>query len=134
MPLLDTATETPPVGRSDLAPRPPLRRTLAGRLCPNAPIGAGRRFDDVAAGRFAVVTTADPSEAQRAHIDQQGGVLVVTRPGSELSQWLRRGRATAAIVRPDGTVLRAGHDLALLCAAVPAFTLDHRAGSIPAPV
>jgi 3-(3-hydroxy-phenyl)propionate hydroxylase len=119
------------VGRSDLAPRPPLRRTLAGRLCPNARLDDGRRFDDVAAGRFAVVTSTDPSAAQRAHVDQRGGVLVVTRPGSELDRWLRRGQSTAAIVRPDATVLRTGRDLSTLCAALPAFTPDRRAESIP---
>jgi 3-(3-hydroxy-phenyl)propionate hydroxylase len=30
--------------------------------------------------------------------------------------WLRRGRATAAIVRPDRTVMRTGRDVAALCA------------------
>jgi 3-(3-hydroxy-phenyl)propionate hydroxylase len=120
LPVWDVTTETPPVGRSDLAVRPPLRRTLAGRLCPNARLDDGRRFDDVAAGRFAVVTSTDPSAAQRARVDQRGGVLVVTRPGSELDRWLRRGRSTAAIVRPDATVLSAGHDLSALCAALPA--------------
>jgi 3-(3-hydroxy-phenyl)propionate hydroxylase len=120
LPIWDSATETPPLGRSDLAVRPPLRRTLAGRLCPNARLDDGRRFDDVAAGRFTVVTSTDPSAAQRTHVDQRGGVLVVTRPGSELDRWLRRGRSTAAIVRPDATVLRAGRDLSALCAALPA--------------
>lgn len=51
LPVWDFTTETPPLGRSDLAVRPPLRRTLAGRLCPNARLDDGRRFDDVAAGR-----------------------------------------------------------------------------------
>ena len=120
LPVWDSATETPPLGRSDLAVRPPLRRTLAGRLCPNARLDDGRRFDDVAAGRFAVVTSSDPSAAQRAQVDQRGGVLVVTRPGSELGRWLCRGRSTAAIVRPDATVVRAGRDLSALCAALPA--------------
>jgi 3-(3-hydroxy-phenyl)propionate hydroxylase len=43
-----------------------------------------------------------------------------------LHRWLRRGRATAAIVRPDGTVLLAGHHLSVLRAALPAFTPDLR--------
>ncbi|MBW0011351.1 MAG: bifunctional 3-(3-hydroxy-phenyl)propionate/3-hydroxycinnamic acid hydroxylase [Pseudonocardiales bacterium] len=126
LPVWDFPTETPPLGRSDLAVRPPLRRTLAGRLCPNARLDEGRRFDDVAAGRFAVVTCTDPSAAQRAQVGQQGGALVVTPPGSELDRWLRRGRSTAAIVRPDATVLRAGRDLSALCAALPASSA-HRA-------
>ena len=110
---------------------PPLRRTLAGRLCPNACLDDGRRFDDVAAGRFTVVASTDSSVAQRAHVDQRGGVLLVTRPGSELDRWLRRGRSTAAIVRPDATVLRAGRDLSALCAALPASSA-RRAAPVPA--
>jgi 3-(3-hydroxy-phenyl)propionate hydroxylase len=91
LPIWDFTTETLPLGRSDLAVRPSLRRSLAGRLCPNARLDDGRRFDDVAAGRFAVVTSTDPSAAQRAQVDQQDGVLVVTSPGSELGRWLRGG-------------------------------------------
>ena len=52
------------------------RRSLAGRLCPNAPLGDGRRFDDAAAGRFALVTTDEPDTAQRAEVEQRGGVVV----------------------------------------------------------
>jgi hypothetical protein len=93
---------------------------LAGRLCPNTRLDDGRRFDEVAAGRFAVVTSTDPSAAQRAQVDHRGGVLVATGPSSELDWWLCRGRSTAAIVRPDATVVRAGRDLSALCAALPA--------------
>ena len=39
--------------------------------------------------------------------------------GTELHRWLRRGRARAAIVRPDGTVLRAGRNLDALSGALP---------------
>jgi 3-(3-hydroxy-phenyl)propionate hydroxylase len=48
-------------------------------------------------------------------------VLLTAAPGTGLHRWLRAGRADAAIVRPDGAVLRAGRDLAGLCAALPAF-------------
>jgi len=34
---------------------------------------------------------------------------------------LRRGHATAAIIRPDRTVMGAGRDLWKLCAAMPGF-------------
>ena len=51
--------QTPPLRRSDLVVRPRLRRTPAGRLCPN-PILDDRRFDEVVAGRLALVTTAGP--------------------------------------------------------------------------
>jgi 3-(3-hydroxy-phenyl)propionate hydroxylase len=115
-------SETPTLHRSGLVQRPRLRRSLAGRLCPNAPLGDGRRFDDVAAGRFALVTTDEPDATERAEVQRRGGVVVVTAgDGSALHQWLRKGRARAAVVRPDGTVLRAGRDVSGLCSAMPAF-------------
>ncbi|MGW4059251.1 bifunctional 3-(3-hydroxy-phenyl)propionate/3-hydroxycinnamic acid hydroxylase MhpA [Amycolatopsis sp. NPDC004747] len=117
--VLETAT--PPLHRSALVARPLLRRSLAGRQCPNAPVGGGRRLDDVTAGRFAVVSTAEPSPAQRADIERRGAVLVVARPGSALHHWLRRGFARAALVRPDATVHSSGRDLAALCAAIPPY-------------
>jgi hypothetical protein len=115
------SSETPPLHRSALVVRPRLRRALAGRLCPNASLEDDRRFDDVAGGRFALVTAANPPAALRAAVEQRGGVLVTARAGSDLHQWLRRGHATAALVRPDGTVLRAARDLPQLCVALPAF-------------
>ncbi|EOD60589.1 bifunctional 3-(3-hydroxy-phenyl)propionate/3-hydroxycinnamic acid hydroxylase [Amycolatopsis vancoresmycina] len=115
------STETPALHRSPLVVRPRLRPSLAGRQCPNAPVGGGRRLDDVTAGRFAFVSTTEPSPAQRAEIEHRGAVLVVARPGSPLHDWLRRGFARAAVVRPDATVHRAGRDLAALCAAIPPY-------------
>jgi 3-(3-hydroxy-phenyl)propionate hydroxylase len=122
------SSETSPLRRGELVIRPRLRRSPAGRLCPNAMLDDGRRFDDVAGGRFAVVTTTDVAPDQRAEVARRGGVLVPARPGTSLHRWLRRGRATAAIVRPDGTVLRAGRNLSALCAALPASTLDPSGG------
>ena len=122
------SSETPALHGSERVVRPRLRRSLAGRLCPNAVLEDGRRFDDVAAGRFAVVTTAAASPDQRAEVARRGGLLVPARPGTDLQRWLRRGHATAAVVRPDGTVLRAGRNLAALCAALPQFTPNHRHG------
>jgi 3-(3-hydroxy-phenyl)propionate hydroxylase len=113
---------TPALHRSDLVARrrlPGPRRTLAGGLCPNALLGDGRRFDEVVAGRFAMVTSTDPTAAQRTEAERRGAVLLVAEPDTELHRWLRRGRAKAAIVRPDGTVLRAGRRLSALCAALP---------------
>ncbi|WP_189197249.1 bifunctional 3-(3-hydroxy-phenyl)propionate/3-hydroxycinnamic acid hydroxylase MhpA [Micromonospora fulviviridis] len=111
--LTDLATDsrTPPLHRSDLVVRPRLRRGLAGGLCPNAIIDGDRRFDDLAAGRFAIVTSVEPSAAQRADIERRGVVVVVARPGSELRRWLASGAARAAVVRPDGAVLHAGRRL-----------------------
>jgi 3-(3-hydroxy-phenyl)propionate hydroxylase len=119
-------SETPALHRCELVVRPRLRRSLAGRLCPNAVLADGVRFDDVAAGRFALVTSTDPSPDQRTAVQHRGGVLVVARSGTELGRWLREGRATAATIRPDGTVLRAGRDLSVLCAALPRLGLDER--------
>ncbi len=68
-------SETPALHRSALVVRPRLRRTLAGTQCPNAVLDGSRRFDDVAAGRFAIVTSTDPSAAQRAAINGHGAVL-----------------------------------------------------------
>ncbi|MEU7895301.1 bifunctional 3-(3-hydroxy-phenyl)propionate/3-hydroxycinnamic acid hydroxylase [Nonomuraea sp. NPDC049152] len=111
-------SQTPALRRSDLVVRPRLRRTLAGRLCPNTILDDGRRFDDVAAGRFAIVTSTEPSTTQRAEIER-GAVLITALPGSELHGWLRKGRAHAILVRPDGTVLRTGRDLLALGASLP---------------
>ncbi|WP_328286167.1 bifunctional 3-(3-hydroxy-phenyl)propionate/3-hydroxycinnamic acid hydroxylase MhpA [Amycolatopsis orientalis] len=112
--VLDSAT--PALHRSDLVTRPRFRRSLAGRLCPNALLDDGTRFDDVAGGRFAVVTTITPSETERAAIRKSGAVLVTTRRSGRLHRWLRTG---AAVVRPDGTVLSAGNRLSR---SLPRFT------------
>jgi 3-(3-hydroxy-phenyl)propionate hydroxylase len=114
-------SQTPALHRSDLVVRRRLRPSLAGKLCPNLVLPDGRRFDDVVAGRFAVVTSADPPAAQRGLVERRGGVLLVASPGTGLHRWLRNGHAHAAIVRPDRTVLRSGRDLAGLCAALPSF-------------
>jgi 3-(3-hydroxy-phenyl)propionate hydroxylase len=41
--------------------------------------------------------------------------------GSELDRWLRGGRATAAIVRPDRVVMQAGRDTGAIRDAMPSF-------------
>jgi len=64
------------------------------------------------------VTTAEPSAAQRAAIERYDAVLVVAERSGELQRWLRDGRATAAVVRPDGTVLASGRDVSRLCDAL----------------
>ncbi|GAB3002636.1 bifunctional 3-(3-hydroxy-phenyl)propionate/3-hydroxycinnamic acid hydroxylase MhpA [Saccharothrix stipae] len=119
-------SETPALRRSNLIARPRLRRSLAGRLCPNAVLDDGTRFDDVVAGRFAVVTTTPPSDTERTAIQKRGAVLVTAVPSSELHRWLLDGRAGAAIVRPDGTVLNTDSDLSRLCEALPLRTPIHQ--------
>jgi 3-(3-hydroxy-phenyl)propionate hydroxylase len=100
--LLDSAT--PRLRRTALVVRA-WRRGLAGTLCPNAPVGGGT-FDAVAGGRFALVCLA-PDPATRAAAEAAGVFLVDVDPGEPLGRWLRRGRAQAALVRPDATVLTA---------------------------
>ncbi len=67
-----------------------------------------------------MITSAGATAAQRAEVEQRGGVLLAARPGTELHRWLHHGRANTAIIRPDGTVLPAGRRLPVLCAALPA--------------
>ncbi|WP_410816820.1 bifunctional 3-(3-hydroxy-phenyl)propionate/3-hydroxycinnamic acid hydroxylase [Micromonospora sp. 050-3] len=125
---LATDSETPALRRSALVLRPRLRCTLVGRLCPNAILDDERRLDDVTAGRFAIVTRTEPPAALRADIERRGVVFVSARPGSALHRWLSDGRAHAAIVRPDGTVLSAGSDLSAFPTVLAGVT-----GTCPAP-
>ncbi len=94
---------TPALHRSDMVLRPRRPRQLAGTLCPNPLLANGTRFDATIGKGFALVTDATP----------------------ELAVWLHGGGATAAIVRPDGTVMRAGNDLGALSAAMPRFHQSH---------
>jgi 3-(3-hydroxy-phenyl)propionate hydroxylase len=113
--LLDS--ETPALAHCALVAGP--RRSLAGRLCPNAELEDGGRFDDVADGSFVLVSAVAPTAPQHERLAGAGVTLVLTAPGSALHTWLARGRATAALVRPDHTVLTASRDVAAVVAAVP---------------
>jgi 3-(3-hydroxy-phenyl)propionate hydroxylase len=105
-----------------------MRRGLAGSLCPNADLGDGRRLDDATAGRFAVITTASPPAALRAVTEQRGAVVLTAGQDTELHRWLRGQHARAAVLRPDGTVLHAGRDLAAACATLTCCFLKPRPG------
>ena len=111
---------TPPLCRSPYVHRRRARRQLAGCLCPNLPVGDGR-VDDVAPGRFVLATTTTPSQDQRARLQRRGAAIVVCDPPTPLGRWLRRAGVTAAIIRPDGTVMTATRDLDLACRALPAY-------------
>lgn len=117
--LLDS--ETPPLRRSDLVDRPRLRKSLNGRLCPNAPLTNGIRYDDVTSRGFVFVSRVPLSPAQRAVLAGRGTEVLEVAPGSALYKWLADGKAAAALVRPDFTVLRVGRDVAALCDAAPRF-------------
>lgn len=107
---------TPPLHASALVCKAHRIRELAGTLCPNPLLPNGRRLDEAIGTGFALITTAEPAAAERTALERRGVVVVVAEPGGALDQWLRHGRATAALVRPDRTVMRAGRDLRELCA------------------
>jgi 3-(3-hydroxy-phenyl)propionate hydroxylase len=99
--VLDSAT--PRLRRGPLVVRG-FRGGLAGALCPNVPLSDGSTFDEVARGRFALVSASADRRVGTAP-EAVGVCLIEVAPGSQLGVWLRRSRAQAAVVRPDGTVL-----------------------------
>ena len=125
--LLDS--ETPPLSRSDLVAARGLRAPLNGRLCPNAPLTDGTRYDDVTRGGFVLVTGVPLLSQQVALLAERGTKVLQVQPGSALFQWLADGKASAALVRPDFTVLRAGRDVAVLCDEAPSFLVAADAGT-----
>jgi 3-(3-hydroxy-phenyl)propionate hydroxylase len=112
---------TPALRRSALVVKRRTPRQLAGTLCPNPVLSDGTRLDALLGNGFGVVTAIRPAPFERALLEERGVVVHVTERGSELGRWLRRGHATAAVVRPDRTVMCAGRNLAALRAIVPAF-------------
>jgi 3-(3-hydroxy-phenyl)propionate hydroxylase len=117
--ILDS--ETPPLRRTALVERPRWRRSPAGRLCPNAALSDGRRFDEGVGNRFAVVSAVDLQASQRDTLAGLGVVVVEAPAGTALHDWLATHHVTAALVRPDRTVMAAGPDVARICASAPAF-------------
>ena len=113
--------ETPPLRRSALVHGRRLRRPLNGRLCPNAVLTDGTRYDDVTRGGFVLVTGVALSPQLQAVVAALGTELLEVEPGSPLYRWLADGKAAAALVRPDFTVQASGRDVARLCEAAPRF-------------
>lgn len=101
----------------------------AGTLCPNAILPSGERVDTVLGTKFALVTTKTPDSQLRERLCALGAVVIDAPPGSELARWLHRGGVTAAVIRPDRTVLRAGRRLSALVDAVPRFALSGNSNS-----
>jgi 3-(3-hydroxy-phenyl)propionate hydroxylase len=111
--VLDSAT--PRLRRSPLVVRGRRWPRLSGTLCPNLPVSDGRRFDDLAAGRFAMVTRQPLPQGP-------GGVVEIqVRAGEPLHDWLVRGGATAALVRPDGVVMVASRRVDAVLTALEAL-------------
>lgn len=117
--LLDS--ETPPLRRSALVAGRRPRKSLNGRLCPNSVVADDIRYDDVTRGGFVLVTGVPLSPEQRTLLADRGTEVLEVAPGSSLYGWLADGKAAAALVRPDFTVLRAGRDVAALCEEAPTF-------------
>lgn len=113
-------SKTPALRRSSLVLKSRRPRQLAGTLCPN-PVLASERLDRVLGGGFGLITAECLTTQQRERVRQRGAVDVIVETNSELGRWLRRAGATAAVIRPDRTVMRAGRDVAGLCEVMPAF-------------
>lgn len=117
-------SRTPALHRSALVRRSRSPRDLAGTLCPNPVIADGRRLDAALGHGFALVTLAPPSASQRRTLEDLGAAVRVA--DGELANWLRRNRVSAAVIRPDRTVMCAGRDLREFCSVMPTFRLDQR--------
>ena len=106
---------TPALHPSALVSKSRRRRQLAGTLCPNPALPGGQRLDALLGTRFALISAEPVDAADHALLGRRGVVVLVAESGGELQKWLRRGRATAAVVRPDRTVMCAGRDIHALC-------------------
>jgi 3-(3-hydroxy-phenyl)propionate hydroxylase len=115
-------SRTPALRRSALIHKTRRRGQLAGTLCPNPVAAEGQRLDALLGDGFALITTVRPLASQQAALDELGAATCVAETGSDLETWLRRGRATAAIVRPDRTVMCAGRNLGAMCTALPTLS------------
>ncbi|MHA7651665.1 bifunctional 3-(3-hydroxy-phenyl)propionate/3-hydroxycinnamic acid hydroxylase MhpA [Mycobacterium sp. ML4] len=113
--ILDSAT--PALHRSSLVRKSHLPRQLAGTLCPNPVLPDGRRLDDIAGRGFAIVTRIPLGSNAETTLRERNVAIIMPARNDPLDAWLRRGGATAALVRPDRTVMRAGRDVARVAAS-----------------
>ncbi len=112
-------SRTPALRRSALVHKTHRPTQLAGLLCPNPELADGQRLDAVLGIGFALLTLTSPTPPERAVAEQRGAVVHIVEPGTALAAWLHRGHATAALVRPDRTVMACGRNIAALCAVLP---------------
>ncbi|MDG5484156.1 bifunctional 3-(3-hydroxy-phenyl)propionate/3-hydroxycinnamic acid hydroxylase MhpA [Mycolicibacterium gadium] len=125
--ILDS--RTPALHRSAYVRSRRVPGNLAGTLCPNSVCSDGHRLDDVLGNGFAVITSVTPTAAQHSTLDARGVAVHIASPASELGQWLRRGHAAAAILRPDRTVMYAARDARKIYRVLPTFTCGNRVRS-----
>ena len=116
-------SSTPALRRSSFVQGRRGPRSLTGTLCPNPTLPDSRRLDDTLGLGFALVTATPLTPDQHLLIKQRGATTHFAAPGSELAQWLRRGHAVAAVIRPDRTVMATSRRLADLLTTVPQFTV-----------
>jgi 3-(3-hydroxy-phenyl)propionate hydroxylase len=117
-------SRTPALHRSAMVHRSRRQRRLTGSLCPNPVLPDGRRLDESIGTGFALISAAPVGAQHRAHLEKCGTAIHVAGDGTDLAEWLHRGHSTAAIVRPDRTVMWAARNLDELCDAVPTFTAN----------
>ena len=106
-------------------------------MCPNAPLTRDLRYDDVTRGGFVVVSAVPLSPDQRDLLAGRGtevSEVSEVKPGSAFYTWLADGKAVAALVRPDFTVMRVGRDVTALCGAAPRFLPRHDRAPLVGPV
>jgi 3-(3-hydroxy-phenyl)propionate hydroxylase len=104
-------SRTPALAHSSLVRRPrgtPWSRGPAGSLCPNAEVRGTTRLDEIAGGRFAVVTDTPVGPARRRDVERAGAIPIEVMPADPLGRWLHAHGTHAALVRPDATVLTCG--------------------------
>ena len=114
-------SRTPALRRSALVVKSHRPRQLAGALCPNPVLPQGVRLDTVLGNGFGVIATTEFTAQQREQLRQRGATALTAERTSKIGLWLQHAGATAAIVRPDRTVMQAGRSLPRLCEAVPSF-------------
>jgi 3-(3-hydroxy-phenyl)propionate hydroxylase len=114
-------SSTPPLCRSALIVKSRRPGELAGSLCPNPVIGDGQRLDALLGNGFGLISAKplDPSRVEE--LRRRGATVIAAAPGTALAEWLRGGRAVAAVVRPDRTVMQTGRRLPALCDAILGF-------------
>ncbi|WP_422749624.1 bifunctional 3-(3-hydroxy-phenyl)propionate/3-hydroxycinnamic acid hydroxylase [Mycobacterium sp. WMMD1722] len=125
-----TDSRTPSLRPSPLIRRTFRTRRIVGALCPNAVLDEGVRVDDELGLGFGLITAAPLTPAQQAIAAARGARTVHAAAGSELARWLKRHHVTAAVVRPDRTVLAAGKNLTAMCRTIPSFR-DHQVIASP---
>lgn len=121
---LVTNSRTPALHKSAMVRKTFEGRRLVGKLCPNPALSSGVRLDALLGTGFSLITAEPVNSTQRQQVRACGAAIVDARPESQLAAWLQRGGVTAAVIRPDRTVMLAGRRLADVCAAMPRFVLS----------